>query len=103
MQGSLWTLTTLDVVVCAYYSTRKGKMKMSNDEVMNRLLKLTEEVAEYRTFFNVLSTKVTTAKDNKRIFVEVNDIAPIMEAFKKQDKDINIITFDNCEDMAYES
>lgn len=70
------------------------------NEEMTMLLKLTEEVAEYRTFFDMLSTKVSVAEDKKRSYMEVDEIKPLMDAFNKRNKEINVIKFDNCDDVA---
>lgn len=68
---------------------------------MNMLLKLTEEVTEYRTFFNILSAKIQISEDKKRSYLDVDEIKPLVDAFNKRNKEINVIKFDNCEDVAY--
>lgn len=71
------------------------------NEEMKMLLKLTEEVAEYRTFFNMLSTKIEQSEDKKKYYMDVDEIKPLVDAFNKRNKEIDVIRFDNCDDVAY--
>lgn len=71
------------------------------NEEMTMLLKLTEEVAEYRTFFNMLSTKIEQSEDKKKSYMDVDEIKPLVDAFNKRNKEIDVIRFDNCDDVAY--
>ena len=60
-------------------------------EEMKMLLKLTEEVAEYRTFFNMLATKVEQNDLKNKYFMDVEEIKPLMDAFNKGNKELQII------------
>lgn len=71
------------------------------NEEMKMLLKLTEEVAEYKTFFSMLKTKVELSEEADRHYVNIDEIKPLVTAFNGN-REINVITFDNCEDTAYE-
>ena len=69
-------------------------------EEMKMLLNLTKEVAEYKTFFSMLTTKVDVADEKDRHYIDVDEIKPLMAAFKKN-REVDVITFDNCPDTAY--
>ncbi len=71
------------------------------NEEMKMLLKLTEEVAKYKTFFEMLATKVEESEKKDRHYLDIDEIKPLVDAFKRS-KEIDVITFDNCEDVAYE-
>lgn len=69
-------------------------------EEMKMLLQLTKEVTEYKTFFEMLRTKVEAAEEKSSHYIYVDEIKPLIAA--KEKKEVDVITFDNCSEVAYE-
>ena len=70
-------------------------------EEMKMLLNLTKEVTEYKVFFEMLANKIDENKKMERHYMDIDEIKPLIDAFKRN-KELDVITFDNCEDVAYE-
>lgn len=71
------------------------------NEEKRLLLKLIEENARYKVFFDLLSTKVIKEDSENRMYVHIEEIKPLVDAFEARNREISVITFDNCEDTAY--
>lgn len=62
-----------------------------NAEETKLLLRLVEENAKLETYFNVLATKVEIATKKDRSYIDVDEIKPLMDAFNRANKEVDLI------------
>lgn len=71
-------------------------------EEMKLLLKLTEENAKLKTTIRILKGKVIQAEKKDRNYVDIDEFLPVLNECV-EDRELTVITFDNCGDAAYEA